>query len=222
MTDAQKWKPKDLGNPVYAFLLAVFFQWGVALHDLEVDRLRTGETRWEDVEDFAKLIRKKAKKQALKDYVLFPALALPIAPLVFAGNATANLIRNLWAYTIIFCGHFPDGTLLFTEDEIEGESRGHWYVRQLLGSANIEGSPLFHIMSGNLSHQIEHHLFPDLPARRYQHIAAEVREICERNGLPYNTGSLSQQFGQVVKRICRLALPWTRDDAGRAPTAGDR
>jgi len=222
MTDAQRWTPKDLGNPIYAFLLAAFFQWGVALHDLEVDRLRTGETRWEDVSDFAKLIRKKAKKQALKDYVLFPALALPIAPLVFAGNVVANGIRNFWAFTIIFCGHFPDGTLLFTEDEIEGESRGHWYVRQLLGSANIEGSELFHIMSGNLSHQIEHHLFPDLPARRYQHIAAEVREICEQYGLPYNSGSLGQQFGQVVKRICRLALPWTRDEEGRAPVSRRR
>ena len=42
-----------------------------------------------------------------------------------------------------------------------------WYLRQMLGSANISGGPLFHILSGNLSHQIEHHLFPDLPARRY-------------------------------------------------------
>ena len=42
-------------------------------------------------------------------------------------------------------------------------SRGRWYLRQMLGSANITGGKLFHIMSGNLSHQIEHHLFPDLP-----------------------------------------------------------
>ncbi len=216
MTDAEEWKPKDLGNPVYAFLLATFFQWGVALHDLEVENLRSGKTQWEDVSEFARLIRHKAKRQALKDYVAFPLLAFPIAPLVFAGNATANLVRNLWAFTIIFCGHFPDGTLLFSEDEVEGESRGHWYVRQLLGSANITGGKLFHIMSGNLSHQIEHHLFPDLPARRYAQIAPEVKAICEAYGLPYTTGSLSRQFGQVVRRICRLALPWTKDTA-RAP-----
>ena len=47
------------------------------------------------------------------------------------------------------------------------ETRGEWYVRQMLGSANLTGGPLFHILSGNLSHQIEHHLFPDIPARRY-------------------------------------------------------
>ena len=99
--------------------------------------------------------------------MLFPALTGPLFPLTFAGNATANLVRNIWAFNIIFCGHFPAGVATFTEEECEDESRGHWYYRQLLGSANITGGKLFHIMTGNLSHQIEHHLFPDLPARRY-------------------------------------------------------
>jgi len=75
------------------------------------------------------------------------------------------------------------------------------------GSSNIGGSKLMHFMTGNLSHQIEHHLFPDLPARRYSAMSVEVREICERYGVPYNTGSLPRQFGQVVWRIFRHAFP---------------
>lgn len=143
--------------------------------------------------------------------------------MTFVGNATANLVRNIWAFNIIFCGHFPAGVESFAEDEIldeDGvESRGKWYLRQLLGSANITGGPLFHVMSGNLSHQIEHHLFPDLPARRYPEVAAEIREICERYGLQYNTGSLRKQLFSVAKKICRLALP-DRPKQGRGP-AGD-
>ena len=131
--------------------------------------------------------------------------ALPISTL--AGNATANLVRNLWAYSIIFCGHFPSGVQTFTEEETAEETRGEWYVRQMLGSANISGSPLFHIMSGNLSHQIEHHLFPDLPANRYPEIAPEVRALCEKFGLPYNTGPLGKQIGSVWAKIFQLALP---------------
>ena len=126
---------------------------------------------------------------------------------MLAGNATANLARNLWSFTIIFCGHFPDGTQEFTEEETEDETRGEWYFRQLLGSANLTGGKLFHVMSGNLSHQIEHHLFPDIPAHRYAEISVEVHEICERYGLPYNTGPLPKQFGSVVRKIVRLALP---------------
>ena len=65
------------------------------------------------------------------------------------------------------------------------ETRGGWYVRQMLGSANLTGGRLFHLLSGNLSHQIEHHLLPDVLAHRYAEIAVGVREICARYRLPY-------------------------------------
>lgn len=80
---------------------------------------------------------------------------------------------NLWAFTIIFCGHFPEGTHEFTEERAENETRGEWYRRQPLGSANLTGGKLFHILAGNLGHQIEHHLFPDLPAHRYAEMSVD-------------------------------------------------
>jgi NADPH-dependent stearoyl-CoA 9-desaturase len=207
MSEEQRWHPYYLGNPAYAVLLALLFQWGVALHDLEVEKLNAGKAKWSDKGEMLQAIWKKGRRQALKDYALFPLLAGPGAPFTFTGNLTANAVRNVWAFMIIFCGHFPEGTHEFTEEETEGESRGEWYHRQLLGSANLTGGQLFHIMSGNLSHQIEHHLFPDLPAHRYGELAVEVREICERYGLPYNSGPLHKQFGSVVKKIVKLALP---------------
>ena len=207
MDEDQKWHPYYLGNPLYAFLLMVFFEWGVAMHDLEVENIVKGTRKLEENAALHAGIMAKVRRQALKDYVLFPALTGPLFPMTLAGNAVANLVRNVWAFNIIFCGHFPAGVETFTQEECEDESRGHWYYRQILGSANITGGPLFHLLSGNLSHQIEHHLFPDLPARRYPQIAGEVREICERYGLPYNTGRLTKQVGSVVRKICRLALP---------------
>jgi fatty acid desaturase len=156
---------------------------------------------------------RKVRNQTLKDYVLFPALTGPLFPLTLAGNATANLVRNVWTFGIIFCGHFPAGVATFSEAETEDETRGMWYYRQLLGSANITGSKLFHLMTGNLSHQIEHHLFPDLPARRYPQIAPQIRDICERYGLDYNTGPLHRQLGSVARKIVRLALPTKRRTA---------
>jgi NADPH-dependent stearoyl-CoA 9-desaturase len=213
ISEQQPWHPYYLGNPLYAALLAVFFQYGVALHDLEVDRILAGEITLGEKRELLRAIERKVRRQTLKDYVLFPLLSGPSAPLVLAGNATANLVRNLWAFTIIFCGHFPDGTVQFTEAEMAEETRGQWYYRQLLGSADLTGGDLFHVLSGHLSHQIEHHLFPDLPANRYGEIAVEVREICRRYELPYNTGPLVKQFGSVVRKITRLALP------SRAPVA---
>jgi NADPH-dependent stearoyl-CoA 9-desaturase len=207
MSDDQPWRVRDLGNPVYATLLALLFQWGVAAHDLEVERIEAGEITLSDKREILRAIWHKGRRQVLKDYVAFPVLAGPGAPFVLTGNLSANTLRNVWSFMIIFCGHFPDGTHEFSVSEVQQETRGGWYVRQMLGSANLTGGRWFHILSGNLSHQIEHHLFPDLPAHRYGEIAVEVREICERYGLPYNAGSLPKQFGSVVKKICRLALP---------------
>jgi len=207
MDEDQKWHPYYLGNPVYATLLMLFFEWGVLMHDLEVERIVAGERTWADTKHLHAGMIRKVRNQTLKDYLLFPALTGPLFVPTLVGNATANFVRNIWAFGIIFCGHFPAGVSTFSEEEAEDESRGHWYYRQLLGSANITGGKLFHIMTGNLSHQIEHHLFPDLPARRYPQIAAEVQEICERYGLAYNTGPLHRQLGSVANKIVRLSLP---------------
>src|SRR6185312_11293005 len=70
-----------------------------------------------------------------------------------------------------------------------------------------EGTKAMHIMTGNLSHQIEHHLFPDLPSNRYAEIAPQVREICSRYGLSYISGSLPRQVGSAWKQVIKLSLP---------------
>jgi len=223
MDEDQPWHPYYLGNPLYAFLLMVFFEWGVAMHDLEVEveNIVKGTRKIEENKALHAGLMRKVKRQALKDYLLFPALTGPLFPMTLAGNATANLVRNIWAFNIIFCGHFPAGVATFSEEECEDESRGQCYYRQLLGSANITGGKLFHTMTGNLSHQIEHHLFPDLPARRYPEIAEEVREICERYDLPYNTGRLGKQLFSVASKICRMALP-DRRTPSQEPTSVDQ
>jgi fatty acid desaturase len=218
MSESQRWRPYFLGNPVYAFLLMVLFQYGVALHELETERIRAGEISIADKRDILRGIWRKTKKQTLKDYVAFPLLAGPFAPWVFTGNLTANLMRNVWSYMIIFCGHFPEDVQEFSIEETKAETRGQWYFRQVLGSANLTGffprrsarpeaAKLFHLLSGNLSFQIEHHLFPDIPAFRHAELAPQVRDICRRYGLPYNTGPLPRQFATVVHKIVKLALP---------------
>ena len=136
-------------------------------------------------------------------------------------NAWANVIRNVWSHGIIFCGHFPDQTYVFTDEEVRDEQPGGRYVRQLIGAANIEGGPFFHVMSGNLGYQVEHHLYPDMPSSRYGEIAPRVREICKRYGLPYNTGPLLKQWGRVHRTILRLAFPGGKPRPKPGPWTGD-
>ncbi len=278
----QKWHPVYLAQPIYNLILAAFFEWGVAFHDLDFDAIKAGDKTKGEVVRQLKGMAAKGRSQVVKDYIAFPALSGLImmgidAALASAGvgreapsfrddprEATrqkavsvwsktkrksgrenlvrhlidrrsfrepyrstvtadfwANIIRNVWAYAIIFCGHFPDQTYTFSQEETDDESRGARHVRQLLGAANIEGSPLFHVISGNLGYQVEHHIYPDMPSTRYGEIAPRVREICQRYELPYNTGPFFQQIGMVQRTILRLAFPGGKARPKPGPYQGD-
>jgi fatty acid desaturase len=203
----QPWNPVYLFQPVYNVLLMALFEWGVALHDLDFEAIRKGKKSKKQLRDELKGIGLKAVRQIGKDYVFFPALSGSEWRKTLKANVIANIVRNVWSHAIIFCGHFPDQAYTFTEEEVADETKGGWYVRQLIGAANIDGSRTFHVLAGNLSFQVEHHLYPDMPSSRYQEIAPRVKAICEKYELPYNTGPFRKQWGSVQRSIIRLALP---------------
>ena len=203
----QRWKPLYLVQPVSNAINACFFQYGIAAYDLEIGRFLKGRVDKTDFVNRGKKVLAKIGRHVTRDYVLHPLLSGPSALTTLTANLTANLVRNLWTHSVIMCGHFPEGVQTFAKTSIEGETRGQWYLRQMLGSANISGGAAMHFLTGNLSYQIEHHLFPDLPSNRYQEIAPKVAEIFERYGLTYTTGSLPKQVGSAWKKIIRLSLP---------------
>ena len=203
----QKWGPRFLANPLMATTLAVFFENLLALQTLETEKVLAGEKTWKEWFKQGKATFRKAGRQMAKDYVVFPLLAGPFFLPVLAGNFVANIMRNLWTFTIIFCGHFTEESEVFALETLENETRGQWYLRQMRGSANLTGGKLFHIMSGNLSHQIEHHLFPEVPAWRYAAMSEEMQVIAAKYGQYYNKAPLWRQFGTVVGRILRHSLP---------------
>ena len=207
--EEQRWHPMYLGQPLWNFINACFFEYGIAAYDLELGKNLAREKRRKSPEfrARAKVTLTKIRNQMTKDYVVHPLISGPSALSTLSANFTANLVRNLWTHSVIMCGHFPEGVETFEKKSIDGESRGEWYVRQMLGSANISGSKAMHFMTGNLSHQIEHHLFPDLPSNRYAEIAPQVKDIFDRYGLTYTTGSLPKQVASAWRKVIRLSLP---------------
>jgi NADPH-dependent stearoyl-CoA 9-desaturase len=224
VTRDEPWRPEHLVQPMRNLLLASIFEWGIGLHGVHSERDRAGD----DVEKVArerKAFFAKARRQMVKDYVLFPVLSLSRWRRTLTANAVANLVRNLWTYVVIFCGHFPDGAEKFTADALADETQAEWYLRQMLGTANFKAGPLLAFSSGNLCYQIEHHLFPDLPCNRYAQIAVRVQALCEKYDLPYTTGSLVRQYFLTLRTIHKLALPdgWLRATSDDAPeTASER
>ena len=217
ITEEQIWTPSDRYNMFKTAMLAVGFEWAVAFHDIQIS-----VEEYKDSPDLHKTMQQKSRalltkiaRQVAKDYVALPAamglaLGQRSAMTTLSGNATANVARNIWTWAVIFCGHFTEHAHIYTHLD-PNESKGDWYVRQILGSSNIQGSKLFHIMTGNLSHQIEHHIFPDMPASRYASIAPQVQAICQKYQLEYNTGRFGTQFWQVLRRIHHFSQPTTEE-----------
>ena len=224
VTRDEPWKPEHLVQPLRNMLLAAIFEWGIGLHGVHSERDRVGAGSAAHAAARTELTRKIAR-QAVRDYVLWPAVTRRRWRRTLAANGAANLLRNLWAYVVIFCGHFPDGAEKFNADVLQRETRGEWYLRQILGTANFTAGPVLAFASGNLCYQIEHHLFPDLPSNRYAQIAKPVRALCAKYGLPYTTGPLVRQYLLTLRTIHKLALPdrfltATSDDAPE--TASER
>src|SRR5690606_25338999 len=149
LSKRQAWKPGHLLQPLWNLMLSLQFEYGVALYDDQMGAWRTGEKRFDEVKHKFKALGTKVFRVAARDYVLYPALALLAGPYfvqVLLANLVANMIRNVWAHAVIFCGHFPDGVEEFTPEDIENEDKARWYVRQILGSANISGGKWMHFM----------------------------------------------------------------------------
>jgi fatty acid desaturase len=220
MTPEQEWEPRFRWQPLRNLILAIGFEWGIARHGMHAAKRRVDTQPEKEAQSRA--VVKKMARQAVKDYLVFPALSLTRWRRALLGNVAANILRNLWAYVVIFCGHFPDGAEKFTAEVVKNESKPEWYLRQMLGTANFKAGPFMAFASGNLCYQIEHHLFPDLPSNRYADIAVRVRAICERFGLPYTTGSLLRQYLQTLSTIHRLSRPDrpARADSGHAQPSG--
>jgi len=223
VTRDEKWKPFNLSNLFFNALLSIGFEWGIALQHLELRKLSQGRDERLAAMQRVREFGVKAGHQVTKDYLAYPALT-SLSPgasfkSTLKANVVANIIRNVWTNAVIFCGHFPDGADKFTKTDMVGESRGQWYLRQMLGSANFENGPVLRFMSGNLCHQIEHHLYPDLPSNRLYEISLRVQEICDKYDLPYTTGSFLVQYGKSWRTIAKLSLPerFLTDTADDAP-----
>jgi fatty acid desaturase len=81
-------------------------------------------------------------------------------------------------------------------------------------SGTIDAGPATAFMTGNLSYQIEHHLYRILPSNRLAEISVRVRQVCDKYDPPYSgqllNGALRRQGG------CQLG----QGDAARAQGHG--
>ncbi len=179
-----------------------------------------GYATFENVENLSEADIKKRHRRAvwrvwIKEYALFPLLALLTGYgffKVFLANMLADALNNYWIALTIQATHLTEP--LQPEDALK--NKGKWYVSQLDSSVNFEGTRWQSILWGHLNYQVEHHLFPDIPAHRYPDMAIEVKAVCEKYNLPYKSNknwwqAIRNYMGVLWRFSFKDATPSTED-----------
>lgn len=132
-----------------------------------------------------------------KEYLFYPMLAGPLFPKVFAGNVCSEIFRNIFFGLGVYSNHFGTDAV-FSAKKPRGPAA---YAHQVNVSSNLTVPWPVAILLGAIETHVEHHLFPAFPPNRCREIAAEVREICLRHGIPYRSTPWSDRLVSVFRMV---------------------
>jgi fatty acid desaturase len=87
--------------------------------------------------------------------------------------------------------------------------------KQVLTSRNVTGSRLTDVLLGGLNHQIEHHLFPAMPAPNLRRARPLVKAYCAQIGVSYEETSLLVSYRQALRHLHDVGAPLREAQADR-------
>lgn len=135
--------------------------------------------------NFAKLVTTKII------YYLY-ILIIPItvlgysAGLIIGGFFWMHAIGGFFLSTVFQLAHVVENTTFPMPDD-KGEIDNEWAIHQMETTADFGHNNKFLTwFAGGLTHQVEHHLFPEICHIHYPKIANIVKETAEEFGVPYN------------------------------------
>jgi ferredoxin-NADP reductase/fatty acid desaturase len=169
---------------------------------------------------------KLIKNHALQNYIREPLKAGPRFLHTLLGNYLGTTLGYDLTIGILMLEHHADNVQLFPDPGTE-ETQDDYFRRQLLATSNFTpipevddyfknilaeevdflDSPGFEVFYGGLDTHLEHHLFPDLPCNRQREIAPQVRTLCAKHGLSYNTVALADVVPDLLKSLAHFAFP---------------
>jgi linoleoyl-CoA desaturase len=124
-------------------------------------------------------------------YYLY-ALILPIvllgysAGLIIGGFLLMHAIGGFLLSTVFQLAHVVEGAKFPLPNEA-GEIETEWAIHQMETTADFgHGNKLLTWFAGGLTHQVEHHLFPEICHIHYPKIAPIVEQTAKEFGVPYN------------------------------------
>ncbi|MER6581897.1 acyl-CoA desaturase [Nonomuraea sp. NPDC001023] len=82
--------------------------------------------------------------------------------------------------------------------------------KQVLTSRNVRGGLFTDVALGQLNYQIEHHLFPNMPAPNLRKAQPIVESYCAEVGVSYLQTGLVASYGQALRHLHEVGAPLRR------------
>jgi fatty acid desaturase len=120
------------------------------------------------------------------------------------GKAVAFAALHLAIFGVLLGGAFAPNHIGMPI--VPADARPDFLRRQVLMSRNITGGPVIGFFMGGLNHQIEHHLFPNMPRPGLKRARALVRAHCAEHQITYTETSLPQAFSTIVQYLNAVGL----------------
>jgi fatty acid desaturase len=79
--------------------------------------------------------------------------------------------------------------------------------RQALTSRNVRGSRVVDFILGGLNHQIEHHLFPNMPRPNLRRAQPLVRAFCSQHNIPYTEATMFGSYAEALRHLHTVGAP---------------
>ncbi len=90
---------------------------------------------------------------------------------------------------------------------LRGTQQWDFLRRQVLTSRDVRGSVLVDVAMGGLNHQIEHHLFPNMPTPNLRRAVPIVRDYCASIGVSHEQTGLVDSYVRALRHLHRVGAP---------------
>jgi fatty acid desaturase len=120
------------------------------------------------------------------------------------GKAAAFVAVQLGLFGVLLGGAFAPNHIGMPI--VPAGTRPDFLRRQVLMSRNITGGPVIGFLMGGLNHQIEHHLFPNMPRPGLKRARSLVRDYCLEHHITYTESNLRLAYAAIVRYLNTVGL----------------
>lgn len=196
------WSQDQLGRTtaLARFIARRQAYWFFPLLTLEAWHLHVASIR----EVFKPTAKRRGTEGALLavHFLLYFGLIFTVLPL---GMALAFIVVHQGLFGIYLgCSFAPNHKgmpILTAEDKLD------FLRKQVLTSRNVKGGIFTDVLLGQLNYQIEHHLFPNMPAPNLRKAQPIVRRYCEEIGVSYLETGLIKSYSQALGHLNEVGAP---------------